>query len=220
MNDSSINPNSLKASSELAYWRRQELREGNIAENNLYYEEFFTSHFNLAREFYAGKKVLDIGCGPRGSLEWMTMAQERVGLDPLADSYRELGTAKHRMQYVAAGSESIPFPDNYFDCVSSFNSLDHVDDLDRTISEIIRVLKSGGTFLLLTDVNHEPTACEPIVFSFDVTKKFQPALLLLDEGHFEKRAGGMYSSLREGVAYDHADARRRYGILSGRFGKG
>ena len=29
----------------------------------------------------------DIGCGPRGSLEWATMAAERVGLDPPVNKY-------------------------------------------------------------------------------------------------------------------------------------
>ena len=87
---------------------------------------------------------MDIGCGPRGSLEWAEMATVRVGLDPLAESYRELGTEEHRMQYVASGSENVPFPDGTFDIVTSFNSLDHVHNLNKTIREIKRVLKPGG----------------------------------------------------------------------------
>jgi ubiquinone/menaquinone biosynthesis C-methylase UbiE len=40
----------------------------------------------------------------------------------------------HGMTYVAARSEEIPFPEGYFDVVSSFNSLDHVDDLDGPLA--------------------------------------------------------------------------------------
>ena len=39
-------------------------------------------YFNLDKSFYKNKRILDVGCGPRGSLEWDDMALERVGLDP------------------------------------------------------------------------------------------------------------------------------------------
>src|SRR4029079_10710133 len=101
---------------------------------------FYTSHFGLSASDYAGKRILDIGCGPRGSLEWADMTAERVGLDPLADEYLKLGAKNHKMSYVAAPSEKIPFPDGHFDVVCSFNSLDHVDDIPTTINKIIRVV--------------------------------------------------------------------------------
>ena len=105
--------------------------------------------------------MLDIGCGPRGSLELADTALERVGLDPLAKEYLKLGDASHMMTYVASRSESIPFADGYFDIVCSFNSFDHVADLKRTIiAEIVRVVKPGGLFLLLSEVNHAPTKTE------------------------------------------------------------
>lgn len=56
----------------------------------------------MALEELAGRRVLDVGCGPRGSLEWADRARVRVGLDPLVDAYRELGVADHAMGYVAA----------------------------------------------------------------------------------------------------------------------
>lgn len=71
------------------------------------------------------------------------MASERVGLDPLVDGYRALGIGQHKMTYVKGGSEKIPFPDGHFDIVTSFNSLDHVDNLDATVAEITRVTAPG-----------------------------------------------------------------------------
>jgi SAM-dependent methyltransferase len=105
----------------------------------------FTDLVGLDAGFYRGKAVLDIGCGPRGSLEWADEASRRVGLDPLADDYRELGTDAHAMDYVAAGSEAMPFGDGEFDVVATINSLDHVDDLGRTVAEIKRVTRSVTT---------------------------------------------------------------------------
>jgi ubiquinone/menaquinone biosynthesis C-methylase UbiE len=97
--------------------------------------------YGINREDYRGKRVLDIGCGPLGSLEWADMTAQRVGLDPLVPRYLKMGSSKHKMEYVASGSENIPFPDGYFDFVTSLNSLDHVDNLDLTIHEIKRVVK-------------------------------------------------------------------------------
>ena len=208
-------PERNKAAHELKYWRTRKANEGTLSHDH--YAFFYTTHFGLDEAFFHGKSVLDIGCGPRGSLEWADMASERVGLDPLADSYRALGTDRHKMTYVASGAEQIPFGDGYFDVVCSFNSLDHVDDLDRTVSEIIRVLAPGGLFLLLTDVNHDPTACEPIAYSWDVVEKFLPEMELIEETHLEKSSRGMYDSIREEVSYDHDNTRKRYGILSAKF---
>jgi ubiquinone/menaquinone biosynthesis C-methylase UbiE len=146
------------------------------------------------------------------------MTAERVGLDPLADSYLELGADEHAMTYVAAGSEDIPFPDGHFDVVASVNSLDHVDDLDATIAEIKRILAPGGTFLLLTDVNHDPNVCEPQEFSWEIVDAFADALWVEDERHLERGAHGMLAALRSARPYD--DSRPHLaGILSVRFTK-
>jgi ubiquinone/menaquinone biosynthesis C-methylase UbiE len=102
------------------------------------------------------------------------------------------------MRYVDAPSEAIPFPDGHFDVVSSFNSLDHVDDLDRTVAEIVRVLRPGGRFLLVTEVGHDPTPTEPISFSWDVVERFAPALQVVREQRFDKDEGGVYQSLLAG----------------------
>ena len=202
---------------ELAYWKAKKELENRL--KNDHYVWFYTDHFHLSKEFYAGKNILDIGCGPRGSLEWATMAKERIGLDPLAESYLSLGASEHKMRYVTAKSENIPFQNNYFDVVCSFNSLDHVDNLDKTVAEIIRVIKKEGMFLLLTDVNHEPMVCEPVSYSFDIVKKFFPQMELVEELHFEKKSDGLYQSLKENILFDETDTTKRYGILSAKFMK-
>ena len=205
-------PVKFKELHELEYWQGKREQEGTL--KNDHYVAFYTTHFGLGPDDYRDKCVLDIGCGPRGSLEWASMAKERVGLDPLADSYKRLGADKHQMRYVAAGSEKMPFSDAYFDVVCSFNSIDHVEDLDATIREIARVTKPGGFFLLLTELNHDRTACEPQEFSWDVVERFEPAFDVVDERHYEISTVGMYQSIDKDVRYDHADEKRRPGILS------
>lgn len=207
-----------KAESEIQYWRKVK-KDSNEPLSHRHYEHFYTTHFYLAKSFYKDKRILDIGCGPRGSLEGADNARQRVGLDPLAKSYMEFGIESHKMLYVASGAENMPFPDEYFDIVTSFNSLDHVDNIDNTIEEIIRVVKPGGLFLLLTDVNHKPTPAEPICFSWDILHKFLPQMKILEKTHYEKSQNGIYKSITAGIAYDHSNTQQRYGVLSAKMQK-
>jgi SAM-dependent methyltransferase len=166
-------PAAYKRRSELAYWNgRFKAEKGSL--NNSHYEPLFTTVYGLTRDDFKGKRVIDIGCGPRGSLEWATMAAERVGLDPLVNKYLGLGTSRHQMKYVEAPSESIPFPDGYFDIVTCLNALDHVDDLQKTIAEIKRVTRPDGLFLLSVEIDHPPSGTEPITISEQDMDQFRP----------------------------------------------
>jgi ubiquinone/menaquinone biosynthesis C-methylase UbiE len=153
--------------------------------------------------------MLDIGCGPRGSLEWADMAAERVGLDPLVDDYRGLGIDEHAMSYVACGAEAIPFADGHFDVVSALNALDHVDDVAGAIAEITRVTHARGALLLIVEVGHVPTVTEPHTLTWDVLEDFAEWSVALEKRN--AMLGEIYASL---------DADRPYatghGLLSAR----
>ncbi len=207
----------IKSLEEFRFWKENKAKE--VILSNSHYEYFYTKHFHLNRDFYNGKRILDIGCGPRGSLEWADMALERVGLDPLVGKYKNLGINRHKMKYILANAEKIPFSNGYFDVVFSFNSLDHTDILDKTIKSIIRVIKQGGIFLLITEVNHPATLTESIVFSWDIVKSFSPELSIIEETHYEKTALGIYESISKGVLYNHENLNFRSGILSVKFEK-
>ena len=214
---------SRKADAEMAFWRGRQQLQGVLT--NDHFEYFYTTHFDLDKSFYRGKKIVDIGCGPRGSLEWATDTEICIGIDPLAREYRSLGTRRHNMQYIACGAETLPFANETFDVVSSFNSLDHVDDLDKVISEIVRVLRTQGHFLLVTDIHPHPTLLEPYAYSWDILERFLPGLEVLQQSQVEQTVfspegfGDLYQSLRRGIPYNHKDGRERNGILSAKLRK-
>jgi ubiquinone/menaquinone biosynthesis C-methylase UbiE len=214
---------SRKASQELAFWTSRVKQEGVL--RNDHYAYFYTLHFGWEQAFYQGKRLLDIGCGPRGSLEWAAEASLRVGLDPLAEAYWPLGIGRHMMQYVTANAEQMPFADGAFDVVCSLNSLDHVDDLNAALAEIRRVVRTQGYFLLISDIHRQPTILEPSAYSWDVVEKFLPAFEIVEQQHYEHASptpegfGDIYRSIRKGLPYNHADATERYGILSVKFKK-
>ncbi len=207
-----------KGEAELSYWMGRYQTENHSFRND-HYEYFYTEYFSLDKSYYSGKRVLDIGCGPRGSLEWADNTLDRIGIDPLANDYMQFDISKLKMTYILSGSEHIPFPDNYFDIITSFNSLDHVDDLDATIEQIKLKLKQKGLFLLMTEVNHEPTPTEPIVFDFSVVSKFLPEFELRDERHYEKLSEAGTYGVDIFPPYDHNNLTQRYGILTAKFMK-
>jgi SAM-dependent methyltransferase len=204
-------PLEAKRQGELSYWENRAAVEGSLRSGH--YEWFFTEHVGIDRAAYRDKRVLDVGCGPRGSLEWADDATERVGVDPLALAYRALGTRHHAMWYAGASSDALPFRDGHFDVVASFNSLDHVDDLESTIRELTRVLSPGGSLLLLAEVNQPATIVEPITLTWDTPSLFD-SLRPVKVRSYEMSRGGLFDSIRADIAYDHTNTVRRTGVLS------
>jgi SAM-dependent methyltransferase len=51
-------------------------------------------------------------------------------------------------RFVAAVGESLPFRDCFFDCVSSYQTLEHVQSPEAVVSEMVRVTRPGGKVLL------------------------------------------------------------------------
>lgn len=184
----------FKLKFEYLYWVYKLFREVNY--RNAHYEYFFTDFFDIDRDDYRDKIILDIGCGPRGSLEWAIDAKERIGLDPLAKKYLKLGASGHNMSYIQGIAENIPFQDESFDVISSFNSFDHFDHIEKAVNEINRVLKKGGIFLLICDIHDYSKLCEPQAISWDI--------VILLKRHFKivttrkYRGTRMYKSLRKG----------------------
>jgi 2-polyprenyl-6-hydroxyphenyl methylase/3-demethylubiquinone-9 3-methyltransferase len=121
--------------------------------------------FNPARVGYAkrklfedlkinpsGKRALEVGCGG-GILseEIARMGFDATGIDPSEPSLR--AAADHAraggliIRYLKGVGESLPFPDGAYDAVFCCDVLEHVRDLPKVVSEISRVLKTGGVFI-------------------------------------------------------------------------
>ncbi len=46
--------------------------------------------------------------------------------------------------FIQSIGEQLPFHDNFFDCISTFQTLEHVQNIEQCIDEMLRVVKSGG----------------------------------------------------------------------------
>jgi len=73
--------------------------------------------------------------------------------------------------------------------------------------------------LLLTDVNHKATLCEPIEFGWEIAQAFTDVLEIVEEQRFEKPVANMYQSIRTNTPYDMENKAHRYGVTSLKFRK-
>jgi ubiquinone/menaquinone biosynthesis C-methylase UbiE len=99
------------------------------------------------RDFAAGRRVLEAGCGTGLVLSRLArVAREAHGFDLSAGMVQK---ARERGLSVTLGSVTqIPFRDNTFDFVCSFKVLAHVPDITDALAELARVTRPGGTLAL------------------------------------------------------------------------
>lgn len=205
-----------KEIAELLYWRIINKTENGLS--NSHYSEFYTSHFNLDISYFSDKIIADIGCGPRGSLEWAENAKCCIGVDPLSIKYRNLGTLPHKMHYVSSYSENIPLKTGICDVVSSFNSLDHVYDVEKTVKEIKRITKVGGLFLLIVEVNHNPKICEPHQIAPEkILELLKPEFACTNLKIYKPNFRSIYKTIRKGEEFENPEKVKDKGYLSASF---
>lgn len=100
--------------------------------------------FGYYLEIYASGKILDIGCGPHGKPSYLSTwpSSAIAGIDPL----KSLG--EPNFELARGFNEFLPWDDASFDTVLSGTSLDHVLSIEKSMSEVVRVLKPGGRYLV------------------------------------------------------------------------
>lgn len=101
-------------------------------------------------------EVLDLGAGTGANLTFFDRTANVVAAEPdaaMAKRLREHArTLGRRVDVIDAAAESLPFVDHAFDAVVSTLVLCTVDDVDRALSEIKRVLRPGGKLIFLEHV--------------------------------------------------------------------
>jgi demethylmenaquinone methyltransferase/2-methoxy-6-polyprenyl-1,4-benzoquinol methylase len=77
------------------------------------------------------------------------------------------------MQFVQANAEKLPFPDDYFDCVTIGFGLRNVTDKSTAIAAMFRVLKPGGRLLVLEFSHPTNPAFKSVydLYSFNILPK-------------------------------------------------
>lgn len=128
-------------------WRHyslQRLHEETLEQKRI--EQKLVPQVGLIRD----KKILNVGCGTGG----FNVAAHRkeakcwgIEPDPDAIAICHLKAKIYNIPentFIHGTAENIPFPDNDFDIVYCFTVLEHVQNVSRSLEEMLRVLRPGG----------------------------------------------------------------------------
>jgi len=115
------------------------------------------------------KTVLDVACGTGYGLSYMAEkgAVKAVGVDLSweAISYaRKRFGGNGRINFICADGTRMPFADNSFDVVVSFETIEHVRKYGQFLSECRRVIREGGSLICSTPNRRifSPNLAKPI----------------------------------------------------------
>jgi len=104
-------------------------------------------------------RVLDVGTGRGGFISTLIKTLKAydsfVGIDyyPSDESKKDMESARKRfegkpVQFLQMNAENLEFEDESFDTVCISHSLHHLANIDRVMTEMKRVLRKGGNFIL------------------------------------------------------------------------
>jgi SAM-dependent methyltransferase len=117
------------------------------------------------------KKVLDFGCGDGRYKKYVIPNNEYIGID-----VAESGHGSNKNYDVLYNKKEIPFKDETFDAIIFTEVLEHIEDVDLTISELNRVLKTNGKLFVTTPfiwAEHETPYDFQRYTSFGIKKLFE-----------------------------------------------
>lgn len=105
---------------------------------------------------FTGKRVLVVGAGTGGEVVVLHRRGADVyGIEPDEKAYeivclktKQLGLKDDKV--LKHGAEDIPFPDDYFDFVYCYTVLEHVQDIERALDEMVRVSNPRGYVFIQT----------------------------------------------------------------------
>ena len=148
------------------------------------------------------KQILDIATGT-GDLALMMSElnpDRTVGLD-ISEGMLEVGKQKiakanlsDQIEMVVGDSENMPFEDNTFDAITVSFGVRNFANLDKGLTEIRRVLKPNGIFVVLETSN-------PTKFPFKQGYKFYTSFILPVIGKLFSKDKVAYSYLSESANY-------------------
>jgi ubiquinone/menaquinone biosynthesis C-methylase UbiE len=101
---------------------------------------------------FAGQRVLEIGCGSGAAS--MLFAQgganvTAIDLNEHAIAMAKIHSESLQVTAICMDAEAMDFPDGSFDHVFSWGVLHHTSDPKRAFAELARVLRPGGTALVM-----------------------------------------------------------------------
>lgn len=129
------------------------------------------------------KKILDAGCGTGNLLVRLDKRNKLIGSDY---SLEALSFAKKRgeTKLFCCNSVDLPIKDEIFDIVFAIDVIEHIEDHEKVISEIHRILVPGGHLILTVPAFSSLWGKHDEIFGHLRRYKVSEIRNLLDRSHF------------------------------------
>ncbi len=162
------------------------------------------SRYRFALKFAEGKRVLDMGCGEGyGSHILSEVARSVVGvdIDPKAIAHARVAYETENVSFKEGDVKNLPFPDDEFSAIVSFEVLEHIKDPDKMLKEAAKVLLPDGICIVSTPNGAVKVASVPN--PFHVKEYTLPELKELVREAFPESEWDVeiYGQFAEGKAY-------------------
>jgi len=127
----------------------------NAIKKNLLQRFWHTSRFVQAKKYLEtvdARQILDVGCnsGTFTKQVYNVFPESRIyGIDI---SQKAISYAKQKYKNISfnvAWAEKLPFKNKSFDLITCFEVLEHVDNPEKIIKEMSRVLKKRGNMIII-----------------------------------------------------------------------
>lgn len=126
-----------------------EIASAEIPSDNPIHQRLLSA-YHFAKPFIKGD-LLELGCGEGRGVELLApLATSYQGIDKIEGVISALQKTYPRYRFQQGTFPPFPYKDEQFDCIVTFQVIEHVKDDHHFLKEIYRVLKPGGTALLTT----------------------------------------------------------------------
>ncbi len=121
----------------------------NDVSDNVIYQRHIVA-YDFATKLICGK-VLEVGSGEGYGIEILApLATEYMAIDKFQTQLPVSAQKFKQVSFRQVSVPPLPFEDNCFDAVVSFQVIEHIEEDEALVKEIHRVLKPGGVLVLTT----------------------------------------------------------------------
>lgn len=129
----------------------------NGIKNNFFQRLWHTHKINLAKKLIIDlnyKNCLDVGCASGFMISEIAKSNSDAkyyGID-VFDKAIDFAKAHYPdIKFAIASAEKLPFKTGTFDLIIFYETIEHVEEPEKCLKEIKRVLRKGGTLLVTMD---------------------------------------------------------------------
>lgn len=146
MNSGETSASQSGTDSHVGYYRANQAYADRLSGNSeASYAKYYTW---LAGDSPQDARILDVGCGSGQAVHALAKQESEAYGVEVAKASLKLATQNGPGDFRIFDGLHLPFKDDFFDAVGSFTVLEHVEDPELALREMVRVLRPGGTIVV------------------------------------------------------------------------